>query len=292
METLIFETYRPLLFSLAYRMTGSAAEAEDIVQDAYLRSRAADTAAVRSPKAFLCTIVTHLSLDYLKSARATRERYIGTWLPEPLLTSDGMLPLETVEQRETISLAFLALLEYLTPQERAVFLLRDIFAYDYAEIAETLGLSEANCRQILHRARERIAERRPRFEPSAEEQRRLTERFLAAVQAGELEPLTELLAADVTVHGDGGGKVPVAGHPLVGPLTVARFLLGLWRKAPAGTRISLAEVNGAPAMLIWIGETLNAVFELEMSDRKIAGLYNVLNPDKLTYITRQLRSTV
>lgn len=287
MET--FETYRQLLFSLAYRMTGSAAEAEDIVQDAYLRSRAADEAAIRAPKAYLSTIVTRLSLDYLKSARATREHYIGTWLPEPLLTAHGALPLETVEQRETISLAFLALLEYLTPQERAVFLLRDVFDFGYAEIAEMLGLSEANCRQVLHRARQRIAERRPRFEPSLEEQRRLTERFLAAVQGGELEPLTALLAADAVVRGDGGGKVPAATRPILGSLNVARFLLGLSRRPPEGTGISMAEVNGEPGLLIWLGETLYAVFVPEMSGGQIAGLYNVLNPDKLAYIARQLR---
>jgi RNA polymerase sigma-70 factor (ECF subfamily) len=198
------------------------------------------------------------------------------------------LPLETLEQRETISLAFLALLEYLTPQERAVFLLRDIFDYDYAEIASMLGLSTANCRQLLHRARERLAEKRQRFEPSPEQQRQLTERFLAATQDGDLAALTDLLAADVVVHGDGGGKVPAIARPLAGREPVMKFLIGIARKALAGVTITMAEVNGGQAMLIWMEAQLYAVFALEFDGDRISRFYNVLNPDKLAYIARQL----
>src|SRR6266511_84361 len=168
-----FQAYRPLLFSIAYRMTGSASEAEDLVQDSYLRYRAAPKEDIRSLKSYLSTIITRLAIDHLKSAQARREQYVGPWLPEPLLTSDGNPLLQKVEQREMIASAFLVLLETLSPQERAVFLLREVFEYEYGQIAEILGIGVANCRQIFHRAQQRVAERRPRFEPSQEAQRRL-----------------------------------------------------------------------------------------------------------------------
>jgi RNA polymerase sigma-70 factor, ECF subfamily len=284
-----FQSYRPLLFSIAYRMTGSASEAEDIVQDSYLRYRAAAQGEIRSLKSYLSTIVTHLSIDHLKSARAQREQYIGSWLPEPILTGDGAAAaLQSVEQRESLATAFLVLLESLSPQERAVFLLREVFEYEYAEIAQMLGLSQANCRQLLHRAQARLAERRRRFEPSREAQQRLLDRFLRAAQEGDLAALTEALAEDVVSWSDGGGKVSAARNPIHGRESVIRLLAGLTRKWSADLRVELAEVNGAPAMLLFSGARLWQVTSFEIVDDRIQSLQAVLNPDKLAYIQRQL----
>jgi RNA polymerase sigma-70 factor (ECF subfamily) len=294
-----FQAYRPLLFSIAYRMTGSASEAEDIVQDSYLRYRAAQSRGsqgeqdeIRSPKAYLSAIVTRLCLDHLSSARVTREQYIGPWLPEPVLTRDeAVAALQKIEQRESIATAFLVLLESLNPQERAVFLLREVFEYEHAEIAEMLGLSVANCRQIFHRAQRRIAERRPRFEPSHEAQRRLVERFLRACQQGDMAALTEALAEDVVSWSDGGGKVSAARHPILGRENVVRLVLGLMRKGPADLRLEIAEINGAPGLLIFAGESLWFVGTFAIANERIQALHAVLNPDKLAYIRRQVRAT-
>ena len=285
-----FQTYRPLLFSIAYRMTGSASDAEDIVQESFLRYQAASPEQVRSPKSYLSTIVTRLALDRLKSAQAQREQYIGPWLPEPLLTSDGAAPLQRVEQRESIASAFLVLLESLNPQERAVFLLREVFEYEYAEIADMLGLSAANCRQIFHRAQQRLAERRRRYEPSADTQRRIVERFMRAAQRGDMTALTEVLAQDVVAWSDGGGKVSAGRNPIVGRDKVVRLVLGLVSKAPANLRAELAEVNGAPALLIFIDGALWEVVSLAIADGRIQALHLVLNPDKLAFIRRQIHS--
>lgn len=206
-----FESYRSLLFSIAYRMLGSASEADDIVQEAYLRYRTAPAGEIRSLKAYLSTIVTHLCLDYLKSARTQREQYIGPWLPEPVLTTDSNIRLsETAEQHESIALAFLVLLETLNPVERAVFLLHEVFDYTYQEIAELLGKSPANCRQLCHRAKESIAGRRQRFTPSRETQLQLMGRFLAACQEGDVQGFMDILAHDVINWSDGGGKAVAA----------------------------------------------------------------------------------
>ena len=285
-----FQTYRPLLFSIAYRMTGSASDAEDIVQESFLRYQAASPEQVRSPKSYLSTIVTRLALDRLKSAQAQREQYIGPWLPEPLLTSDGAAPLQRVEQRESIASAFLVLLESLNPQERAVFLLREVFEYEYAEIAEMLGLSAANSRQIFHRAQQRLAERRRRYETSADAQRRIVERFLLAAQRGDMAALTDVLAQDVVAWSDGGGKVTAGRNPIAGRDKVARLVLGLTRKAFAGMRAELAEVNGAPALLIFVDGALVEVVSLAIAGGQIQSLHLVLNPDKLAFIRRQIQS--
>jgi RNA polymerase sigma-70 factor, ECF subfamily len=283
-----FQRYYPLLFSIAYRMLGSASDAEDIVQDAYLRYAQAP-GEIHALKSFLTTVVTNLCLDHLKSARVRREQYVGPWLPEPVITTDGALaPLETVEQRESVSLAFLVLLESLTPQERAVFLLHDVFEYGYDEIAGIVGKSAATCRQILHRARARVAERRPRFEPSPEAQRRLTERFLVAANDGNVAALTDILARDVIAWSDGGGKVHAATRPVYGPDRVIRFLLGLVRKAPPGARIALAEINGGPALLGWDGATLFLVLTFDIAEDRIHGVRLVVNPDKLAYVAQQI----
>jgi RNA polymerase sigma-70 factor (ECF subfamily) len=286
-----FQSYRPLLFSIAYRMTGSASEAEDIVQESYLRYHAAKQDEIRSLKSYLSAIVTRLALDHLKSARAQREQYIGPWLPEPILTGDGALAaLANVEQRESIATAFLVLLESLSPHERAVFLLRQVFEYEYAEIAAMLGLSPANCRQLFHRAQARLAERRQRFEPSREAQQRLLERFLRACQQGDVAALTAMLAEDAISWSDGGGKVSAARHPVLGRESIARLLLGLVRKAPADLRVEIAEVNGAPAFLLFTGARLWYVGTFEIATDRIQALHGVLNPDKLEYIRRQVEA--
>lgn len=284
-----FEGYRPLLFSIAYRMLGSASDAEDMLQEAYLRYRSAESREIHELKAYLCTIVTHLCLDFLKSARIQRENYIGPWLPEPLLTGEQYInPFETAERHESISLAFLVLLESLTPPERAVFLLHEVFDFDYREIAEMIGKSAANCRQLCHRAKVLVAERHHRFDASRETHLRLINRFLIACQEGDVQGLKEILAQDVTNWGDGGGKAQAARHPITGIEAVARFWLALGRKPPAGLTLSIEDVNGSPAALLWIDNALYAVVTFDVADGKIQTIRDILNPDKLAYMEQQL----
>ena len=287
-----FERYRSLLFSIAYRMTGSVSQAEDMVQETYLRSRDTSQSDIRSLKSYLTTIITHLCLDYLKSARVEREQYIGPWLPEPVLTTEpGLLPVETVEQRESISLAFLVLLERLTPPERATFILHEVFDYPFEEVAEIIGKSPANSRQIFHRAKSHLAEQQARFTPSLQVQQHLVARFLTACQSGNLATLTELLAQEVTSWSDGGGKVSAALRPIVGREAVARFWLGLVRKASERQiryAITVEEVNGSSAVLIWYDGTLSLLVTFDIRDKCIYAFHAVLNPEKLVYIQRQI----
>jgi len=286
-----FEAQRPRMFGLAYRLLGSAQEAEDAVQDAFLRWHSADRAAIAVPSAWLAKVVTNLCLNRLASARVQRERYVGPWLPEPVLTSDGTLgPLDTAEQRDSVSLALLVLLERLTPTERAVFVLREAFGYSYREIAQVLELSEVNCRQLDRRARRRLAELRPRFRPETRQWHHLVERFLAAAREGDLRSLERLLAAGVTAWADGGGKVTAARRPVVGPARVARYLVGALRRFAAGVEIAVAEVNGEPAVLGWSGTDLLGVLVLEIVDGRIGALRAVANPDKLRFAARQAAS--
>lgn len=280
-----FETFRPLLFSIAYRMLGSASEAEDMVQETYLRYRLAHDEQIRSLKSYLTTIITRLCLDELKSARAQREQYLGPWLPEPLLTEDAGAALE---KRETVSMAFLVLLEELTPPERAVFLLHEVFDYPYEEIGEMIGKNAASCRQLFHRAQLRLAEHRPRFEPSQEAQQDLLARFLVACQSGNVQELTTMLAQDVVSWSDGGGKVSAALHPIYGQQRNIRFILGVLRKMPPAYTFSAAEVNGSPALLGWQGDQLVDAFTFEIAQGQIQALRAVRNPDKLAYLQRQL----
>jgi RNA polymerase sigma-70 factor (ECF subfamily) len=280
----VFERYRPLLFSIAYRMLGSAMEAEDMVQETYLRYRKVPDEAIQSPKAYMSTIITRLCLDQLKSARNQREHYFGTWLPEPILT--GKTPGAIAMQHESISMAFMVLLESLSPIERAIFLLREIFDYSYAEIAEIVGKSEANCRQYYHRAKQYIQDRRPRFEPDPDEQEKLVTGFLQALEAGDVEGLTQVLADEVVLYGDGGGKVPSVRYPVGGREKVVRLLLDFYRRAPDDLRIEIAEVNGAAAMLCWSQEQLILVTAFTMAQKRIRAIYNLLNPDKLAYLYR------
>ena len=289
-----YHDYYPLLFAIAYRMLGSASDAEDIVQECYLRYAQAFSKEIHSSKSYLTTIVTHLCLDYLKSARRQREQYAGVWLPEPMLTTDLEEPAwHTLEQHESISQAFLLLLERLTPYERAVFLLREIFSYRYDEIAEIVGKSATYCRQIFHQAKAHISEHGRRYTaPSQEAQERLVERFLAATQRGEVQALAAVLAEDVSWWADGGGKVYAAPYPLHGRARVLSLLRGLLRKVPSwypDLHYSSAPVNGTPGILIWSKETLVASITCEMTEEHITNLYEVVNPDKLAYIQRQLQ---
>jgi RNA polymerase sigma-70 factor (ECF subfamily) len=294
MDQDLFTTDRPLLFSIAYRMLGSASDAEDVLQDAWLRYRRVDRSAIRSPKAFATTIVTRLCLDRLKSAQRTREDYVGPWLPEPVLTSEVEGPDTMVQRAESITLAFLVLLETLSPEERAVFLLKDIFEYDHAEIADILGTTVENSRQLLHRAKERLAQRRTRLAGTAESRRAIAERFARAFTAGDGSELTALLARDVGMWSDGGGKAFAARRPLIGRDEVRNFLLGLHRTAMASnvTRdvsLRIEDVNSEPALVLRVGPRLESIFVFSIDDDDaVSGIRVVRNPDKLAHIDRQL----
>lgn len=284
-----FERYRLLLFSIAYRMTGSASDAEDLVQETYLRYQASASQEIVSLKAYLTTIITHLALDYLKSARVTREQYMGTWLPEPLLTSeDGGFPLAELEQQESLSLAFLRLLEALSPPERAVFLLHEVFDYPFSEIGVMLEKSPANCRQIFHRARQALQEQHARFEPEPQRQRQLLLSFLSASQGGDMAALTSLLAQDAVSWADGGGKVQTNLNPIYGQQAVARFWLSVTRKNQRPLTFMLAEINGSPAFLFWDEGSLAGVITLTLSAAGIQEIYALLNPEKLAYLQKQV----
>ena len=288
-----FEEYRPLLFSVAYRMLGSASDAEDVIQDTWVRSSDAQPRDLRSTKAWLTTVVTRLCLDRLKSARAARERYVGPWLPEPVLTSPEVRPDAMLQRDESVTLAFLVLLETLTPEERAVFLLKEIFDYTHDEIAGILDLSPANARQILHRARARIAERRPRFSGDPEQKRALARRFLSALTAADPQELTGLLAEDVGFWGDGGGKVAASRRPPSGRDAVINLLLGIQRVAAAqgllpNMSATVIDVNFDPALAFRVGGRLDGIYALEVEEGSIRAIRAVRNPDKLAFIERQL----
>ncbi|MEU1918071.1 RNA polymerase sigma-70 factor [Streptomyces massasporeus] len=284
-----FEVHRPRLFSLAYRLLGSAEEAEDAVQDAYLRYSGADRAGIEHPAAWLAKVVTNLCLNRLTSARARRERYVGTWLPEPVVTSDGTLgPLQSAEQRDAVSMAMLVLLERLTPTERAVYVLREAFGYGHREIAGVLDLSEANCRQLYRRAVLRVGEPQARFEPASERQEELVTSFITAARDGDLAGLEKLLAADATWWSDGGGKVTAARWPIEGGAGIARFLAGGGPKFARGLDFVPTEVNGAPGLASWAGDTLVGLSVVEVRDGLVTGVRAVVNPEKLAFARRQL----
>ncbi|MET9496124.1 RNA polymerase sigma-70 factor [Streptomyces sp. NPDC006552] len=284
-----FESLRPRMFGLAYRLLGSAEEAQDAVQDAYLRLSATEPGAVEHLGAWLAKVVTNLCLNRLTSARVRREQYVGPWLPEPVLTSDGALgPLESAERRDSVSCALLLLLERLTPTERAVYVLREAFAYGYREIAGVLGLGEANCRQLHRRAAARVAAPDPRFAPSPRVHRELVEAFVTAARAGDLSALEQTLAADVSWWGDGGGKVSAARRPVEGREKVLRFLAGTRERFAAGLDFGVAEVNGVAAFVARAGDTVFAVVSFEVREGAIVTAQAVLNPDKLAFVGRQL----
>jgi RNA polymerase sigma-70 factor (ECF subfamily) len=288
-QTAQYESYRPLLFSIAYRMLGSVMEAEDMVQETYLRFRAASAGDIHSPRTYLCTIVTRLCLDALKSARARRETYVGPWLPEPLPTPDqaeAQDPGARLDMDESISMAFLVLLESLSPLERAVFLLREVFDFDYADIARITGRREDACRQVFHRARAALAARRPRYETTPADRERLLRAFLSAAFTGDLEGLTGLLAEDVTLWSDGGGKVAAALKPIHGSDSVGRFIAGVLRKAPPGMAIAPAVMNGSTALYVTVDGQPFGVALFEMDAERIHELRFVVNPDKLRHLAK------
>jgi RNA polymerase sigma-70 factor (ECF subfamily) len=283
-----YQELRPLLFSIAYRMVGSVSEAEDIVQESSLRFHRAvrEGAQVDAPKAYLSAITTRLAVNHLRSARVRRERYVGTWLPEPLLTDTAEDAAQHAETADSVSMAFLVLLESLSPVERAVFLLREVFGYGYDEIAEVVDKSEDNCRQLAARARRHLEARRPRFEASRQQRDELARRFLAAVEDGDTEGLVGALAADAVMYGDGGGKAPAIAAPIHGRQRVARFLLGLGRQVrQTGMRLRVATINGQPGALALDpdGRLVGAVC-LDIADGQVQTVRAIVNPDKLRHL--------
>lgn len=283
--TRIFEEHRPVLEGVAYRMLGRVADAEDVVQEAWLRWTAADRAAVRQPRAYLVRVTTRLAMDRLRQVQSRREAYVGPWLPEPLVT-DLQAPrvpdtAERVVLAESVSLAVLVVLESLSPLERAVFVLREAFGFPYAEIATTLERGEAAVRQLANRARRHVEERKPRFEVDPESQRDLTERFLAAAVAGDLEGLLAILAPDVRLHGDGGGKAKAPLRTMVSADKVGRFLASIGREGLPDVGFRLLELNGSVALLVTSGGRPNSAFVLEVADGRIQTIYLMNNPEKV-----------
>ena len=284
-----FDELRPSAFAIAYRMLGSVSEAEDVVQEGFLRLHRAREGGERieSPRAYLSTVVSRLSLDQLRSARVRRETYVGEWLPEPLVASADEDPARKAEMADSLSLAFLVLLESLSPEQRAAFLLREVFDEPYDRIAEIVGTSEQNARQLATRARRHVEERRPRFEASREQREELATRFFAAAEEGDLEGLEELLAHDVVLRGDGGGKAPALARAVHGRARVARTLMA-WVRAGARCRrlhIRREEVNGQPGALFFDSEgKLISVMVLDVAEGQIQGVSWIVNPDKLRHL--------
>ncbi|WP_328999277.1 RNA polymerase sigma-70 factor [Kribbella sp. NBC_00709] len=285
-----FERLRGRLFGIAYRMTGTATDAEEILQDAWLRWQDADRTSVRDPDAYLAKIVTNLSIKQLTSARARRETYVGEWLPEPVLTGrDEFDVLEVVAERESVSFALLLLLERLTPAERAAYVLHEAFAYSHREVADLIGTTDANARQLLSRARKRVATDSRRRQPvDRVGWREFVDRFLAAAHAGEIDQLERLLTEDVVSTADGGGKVIAARNPVVGRTLVARYLIGTLQKFGAGFVMRFAEANGEPVLVAESPDGLMAVCFVEAGPQGVSDLRFVLNPDKLAFAAAQL----
>ena len=282
-----FEAYRYLLFSIAYRMLGSAMEAEDVVQEAWLRYQSVRADSIQSLKAFLTTIITRLCINTLQTARAQREQYIGPWLPEPIATGENAL-VTTSEQSvlaESLSMAFMVLLETLTPTERAVFLLREVFDYEYAEIAEIVGQEETACRQQFSRAKKHIADNRPRFKPTKEQHRRVLDQFIRAVGEGEMGGLMNLLTEDVTMWADGGGKARgAATRPLHGAETVARFVIASTRLPQQPFHAEVVELNGESAVVIRSAERAIVALFIEVDRDQVREVRAIGNPDKLSLV--------
>ena len=284
-----FDELRPKAFAIAYRMLGSVSEAEDVVQEGFLRLHRAREGGERieSPRAYLSTVVSRLALDQLRSARVRRETYVGEWLPEPLVAGADDDPARRAEMADSLSLAFLVLLESLSPEQRAAFLLREVFDEPYERIAEIVGTSEGNARQLAARARRHVEERRPRFEASREQREALADRFFAAAQEGDLEGLEELLAHDVVLHGDGGGKAPALAQAIHGRARVARTLRA-WSRAGArlaGITLRRAEVNGQPGAVFSDRHGgLFCVMTLDIAGGQVQGVRSIVNPDKLRHL--------
>jgi len=289
----IFTDHRNLLFSIAYRILGSVADAEDVVQDAWFKWSAADRSRVADPKAYLARIVSNLSVDRLRSSRTQREAYVGPWLPEPILTASDVA--DDAATAESVSMALLVVLETLSPLERAVFVLREVFDFSFAEIASAVDRSESAVRQAGHRARNHVQARRPRFTTDPKRKRQATERFFAATAGGDINELMSLLAPDVTLWTDGGGKVRQAIRPIVGADNVARWIAGAARRPYEGVElgdmtVQLVDINGAPGMVFTGAGRVIATLTVELDDTdRIVAIHNVANPDKLHGITAGVR---
>jgi RNA polymerase sigma-70 factor (ECF subfamily) len=283
LDQAIYSEYRPLIFSIAYHMLGSAADAEDVVQETFLRWFQAED--VKHPKAYLTTIATRIAIDHLRSARVRREQYFGEWIPEPLLTEDGAWHAET---KDALSLAVLTLLEQLTEAERAVFVLREVLAFSYEEIATIIDKTEASCRQLLSRARKHVQANQPRFEVSPQRRAEVAAEFFRVFEDGETAGLVKLLADDVVFHGDGGGNGWGIKQPVVGKLQVTRFLGGLLRQLERlQVRLEPAEINGAPGALVLTADgALVNVLSLDIVDGRIGAFRSVINHDKLGHLGR------
>jgi RNA polymerase sigma-70 factor (ECF subfamily) len=279
----VFEQHRPTLARLAYRMLGSLPDADDVLQDAYLRWSLEERDAVRSPRAYLAAIVTRLCIDRRKSIEERKKTYIGPWLPDPIVETDHD-PAGRLESAESVSMALLMVLESLSPIERAAYLLRRVFDYGYDEIGRILGKSEAACRQLVSRAEEHIHRRRPRFEARPEEAERLTKAFLDACTSGDLQALLDILAPDAVFYSDGGGKVAAALAPIEGADRIARFFLGILKKAPPDMEVRGVRVNGQPGLLVTIGGQVVQVLTFDIVDGRIAACFIIRNPDKLARV--------
>ncbi|MGW5423299.1 RNA polymerase sigma factor SigJ [Streptomyces sp. NPDC003943] len=280
----VFEAHRPMLIGVAYRMLGRAADAEDVVQEAWLRWSAEDRGEVREPRAFLVRITTRLAIDRLRQAQSRRESYVGPWLPEPIVTDFGPAVPDTAERAllaDSVSLALLVVLEALSPLERAVFVLREAFGFPFAEIATTLDRSEAAVRQLAGRARKHVDEGRPRYDVDPVQRRDLTERFLTAASGGDLEGLLALLAPDARLVGDAGGKAKTPRRIIETADKIGRFLVAVAQGAAEGTSLRFAEVNGGPALVTLVDGTVDAVFQIEVRDGLVACVYILRNPDKV-----------
>jgi len=284
----LYGQLRPRVFAIAYQMLGSVSEAEDVVQEAFLRMHQTlqRDEQIASPRAYIATLATRLAIDQLRSARARRERYVGEWLPEPLVTEPT--PAEHAETADSLSLAFLVLLESLSPQQRAAFLLREVFEYPYAEVAEIIGTDVDSTRHLVARARHHVQQRQPRYFATRRQREELAQRFFAAAEQGDLRALEALLAQDVTLHADGGGKVPALARPVNGRERVARTLsAGIAALSRVGVRIHVTEVNGQPgAMAIDAQERLVGVMGLDIAEGQIQRIHSIANPDKLRHLDR------
>jgi len=280
-----FSQYRGLLFSIAYRMLSSVADAEDVLQETFMRWQRANASEIQSTRAFLVTIVSRLCINHLELARVRREEYIGQWLPEPVVTTPSADPLSLLQVDESLSMAFLVLLEKLTPVERAVFLLREVFDYDYSDIARILDKDESNCRQILRRANQHVADVRPRFQATPQQRETLLAEFLQATATGNLDGLISVLAADAVLHSDGGGKGPAIPNLVHGAERVARALLGSMEKlVPRDLTSRMAEINGHPGIVSYRQGRPYAVVTVDIAQGHIKSVYIISNPEKLAHL--------
>lgn len=280
----VFNTHRSLLFGIAYRMLAQVSEAEDVVQETWLRWQKQDAAAIQSAKAWLVAATTRLCIDRLRSARHQREQYYGIWLPEPLVPAVEANSGTAAELADSLGMAFMLLLETLSPDERAVFLLREVFDYDYADIAAIVGKSEPACRQIVRRAKQSLQDNPPPSTPPTEHARQLVETFLAATASGDVQQMLSLLSEDSKVLSDGGGRVKAAGRPILGADHVSRFLLGIWPRFVTRMEARTVSVNGQPGLLMMLNGIVQYAFSFDVVADRIRAIYIICNPDKLRHL--------